>query len=63
MPLGPVEFLIAVGPLRGLLLLGMVASSCRAVYLHLQDDHRDPVPWSYLVIMLVVTLAMVSLST
>lgn len=61
--MGPVEFLVAVGPLRSVLLLAMVVSAWRAVHLHLQDDHRSPTPWAFLVVMLVTTLAMVSLST
>lgn len=60
--MGPVEFLVAVGPLRSVLLLAMVVSAWRAVHLHLRDDHRSPMPWAFLVVVLVTTLGMVSLS-
>ena len=61
--MGPVKFLVAVGPLHSVLLVAMVVSAWRAIHLHLQDDHRRPIPWAFLVVALVTTLAMVSLST
>lgn len=58
-----VAFLDAVGPVRGLLLVGTAFAAWRAVVLHRLDDYRSPLPWAGLVFVSIAVLAMMSLST